>query len=239
MQTLKIANWDKWQSYRKDRGQPPWIKVHRRLLRNLKWINLTDAQRGQLVAIWLLAGDHDGVIPASSDDIQKLCFLTEPPDLQFFIEQGFIENDANMTPTWRQHDAPKAETKAETEEKRREEPPTPQGGKRSFEKPTIQDLEGYKMEIGFTHFDPQAFIDFYESKGWFVGKNKMKCWKSAVRTWQRRMISELQKKHRLLPLPGKSCGKCGMPAVYKSAGEFDHYYCEVHMPEKIKRKYCG
>jgi len=33
--------------------------------------------------------------------------------------------------------------------------------------------------------DPERFIDFYESKGWMVGKNKMKCWRSAVRTWER------------------------------------------------------
>ena len=33
--------------------------------------------------------------------------------------------------------------------------------------------------------DPEKFIDFYESKGWMVGKNKMKDWKAAVRTWER------------------------------------------------------
>jgi hypothetical protein len=33
--------------------------------------------------------------------------------------------------------------------------------------------------------DADAFVDFYESKGWLVGKNKMKDWKAAVRTWER------------------------------------------------------
>ena len=32
--------------------------------------------------------------------------------------------------------------------------------------------------------NPQIFIDFYESKGWFVGKNKMKDWQAAIRTWE-------------------------------------------------------
>ncbi len=32
----------------------------------------------------------------------------------------------------------------------------------------------------------QQFIDYYESKGWVVGKAPMKCWKAAVRTWQAR-----------------------------------------------------
>jgi hypothetical protein len=47
-------------------------------------------------------------------------------------------------------------------------------------------------------------------------------------------------KTRLFPIHGKVCGKkgCGLPAVYKSAGEFDHYYCAEHMPDKVKEKYC-
>lgn len=34
--------------------------------------------------------------------------------------------------------------------------------------------------------DAQRFVDFYECKGWMVGKNKMKNWKAAVRTWARK-----------------------------------------------------
>ena len=32
----------------------------------------------------------------------------------------------------------------------------------------------------------ETFFDFYESKGWMVGKNKMKDWKACVRTWEKR-----------------------------------------------------
>jgi hypothetical protein len=107
---LRITNWDRWQSYRKDRGQPPWIKIHRCVMRNPEWAGLTDSERGQLVCMWLLAADKDGQIPVSATVIKKLCFLTEEPDLNKFMDLGFIENgwrqdDANMTPTWRQDDA--------------------------------------------------------------------------------------------------------------------------------------
>jgi uncharacterized phage protein (TIGR02220 family) len=102
---LKVANWKKWQSYRSDRSQPPWIKVHRCVMRNPEWVSLNDAQRGQLVAIWLLAADKDGVIPASPQMIRKLCFMDSDPDLQLFAELGFIESDANLTPERRQADA--------------------------------------------------------------------------------------------------------------------------------------
>ncbi len=118
MDTLTIRNWDKWQSYRSDRGQPPWIKVHRALLRDPNWVELTDAQRGQLVAIWMLAADRDGVIPASAQTIRKLCFMDSEPDLQVFVDKGFIEPDANMTPVRRQHDVPE---KSRGEERREEE----------------------------------------------------------------------------------------------------------------------
>ena len=91
MAMLKIRNWSRWQSYPKGRGQPPWIKLHRKVMRDPNWVELTDAQRGQLVAIWLLAADHDGDIPSSSCTIQKLCYLDSEPDLQVFVDKGFIE----------------------------------------------------------------------------------------------------------------------------------------------------
>lgn len=89
--SLKIRKWDEWQTYRKGRGQPPWIKVYRALLRDPDWVALNDAQRGQLVAIWMLAADHDGAIPASPTIIKKLCFMDSEPDLQTFTDHGFIE----------------------------------------------------------------------------------------------------------------------------------------------------
>jgi hypothetical protein len=46
-------------------------------------------------------------------------------------------------------------------------------------------------------------------------------------------------KKKLPPLIGKTCTKqgCGLPAVYKSEGEYTNYYCGEHMPEKVKEKY--
>jgi len=130
---LRIAKWDEYQSYRKDRGQPPWIKVHRRLMRNLRWVDMTDAERGQLVAIWLLAADHDGAIPASPETIAKLCYMSDPPDVNKFIELGFIERqgDDKVASRRRQHDQPEAE--AETEERREERKTLAHSAERAFE----------------------------------------------------------------------------------------------------------
>lgn len=54
-----------------------------------------------------------------------------------------------------------------------------------FTPPTVEEVAAYCQERGNT-VDAQVFIDFYESKGWMVGKNRMKDWKAAVRTWERR-----------------------------------------------------
>ena len=51
-----------------------------------------------------------------------------------------------------------------------------------FSPPTIEEIRDYILEKGYS-FDAERFFDFYESKGWFVGKNKMKDWKAAIRNW--------------------------------------------------------
>lgn len=53
-----------------------------------------------------------------------------------------------------------------------------------FSPPTIDEIRNYIIEKGYS-FEAENFFDFYESKGWFVGKNKMKDWKAAVRNWAR------------------------------------------------------
>lgn len=53
-----------------------------------------------------------------------------------------------------------------------------------FVPPSVEEVEQYCFERN-NKVDAQSFIDFYESKGWMIGKNKMKDWKAAVRTWER------------------------------------------------------
>ena len=54
-----------------------------------------------------------------------------------------------------------------------------------FQKPSIEDIKTYCRERG-NNVDAQVFYDFYESKGWMVGKSPMKDWKACVRTWEQR-----------------------------------------------------
>lgn len=53
-----------------------------------------------------------------------------------------------------------------------------------FQKPSVAEVSAYCRERG-NNIDPEEFVAFYESKGWMVGKNPMKDWKSAIVTWEK------------------------------------------------------
>jgi hypothetical protein len=82
----------------------------------------------------------------------------------------------------------------------------PQKRKR-FIPPTLEEVQAYCNERN-NNVDPQHFIDYYTSNGWQVGKNKMKDWKAAVRTWERNGYSK--------------------PKSNKAAEELDDFYAMAH-----------
>lgn len=57
--------------------------------------------------------------------------------------------------------------------------------RKTFSKPTIEEIEQYCKERN-NGINANTFYDFYESKDWMVGKNKMKDWKACIRTWEQR-----------------------------------------------------
>ena len=63
-----------------------------------------------------------------------------------------------------------------------EKPHSPK--RRTFTKPTIDEIQDYCIERN-NNVNANQFYDYYESNGWKVGKNSMKDWKAAVRTWER------------------------------------------------------
>ena len=57
-----------------------------------------------------------------------------------------------------------------------------------FTPPTVEEVRSYCAERK-NNVDAQRFVDYYTSNGWLVGKNKMKDWRAAVRTWERNNTS--------------------------------------------------
>lgn len=67
--------------------------------------------------------------------------------------------------------------------------------KNRFIKPTIEQIQAYIDEKKLS-FDAERFFDYYESKGWMIGKNHMKDWKAACRTWENMRKSENKKEEK-------------------------------------------
>jgi hypothetical protein len=65
---------------------------------------------------------------------------------------------------------------------------------RRFTPPSVDEVREYCSEKGYT-FDPEAFVAFYESKGWKVGRNPMKSWQAACTTWQKRQGERMEASH--------------------------------------------
>ena len=61
-----------------------------------------------------------------------------------------------------------------------------------FKKPTVEDVSLYCQSRN-NLVDAEKFFDFYSSNGWKVGKNAMKDWKAAVRTWEKNSTTEKTK----------------------------------------------
>ena len=69
-----------------------------------------------------------------------------------------------------------------------------------FRKPSLEEVSEYCLERR-NGIDPQAFLDFYESKGWKVGNTPMKDWRAAIRTWESKRKTQPPTPTSARPLP--------------------------------------
>lgn len=66
-----------------------------------------------------------------------------------------------------------------------------------FEKPTIKEIQTYCGERS-NGVNPEKFFNFYEAKGWMIGKNKIKDWQACVRTWEKGDITQNKGDQRVI-----------------------------------------
>ncbi|WP_418176977.1 hypothetical protein [Alistipes putredinis] len=100
-----------------------------------------------------------------------------------------ISGDADHDNTLDNTDDTASDTTRDTEYKNNKNIKDNREGKsgkseKRFSPPSIEEVDSYIREKGYT-VDAERFVNFYESKGWYVGKNKMKNWHAAVATWQK------------------------------------------------------
>jgi hypothetical protein len=93
-------------------------------------------------------------------------------------------------------DACDANAEAEAEAEAYTSPPiSSPSGRTRFTPPTVDEVRAHVTEKGY-HFDPEAFVAYYESKGWKVGNSPMRSWKSACVTWEKRREQDAKPKQK-------------------------------------------
>ena len=94
------------------------------------------------------------------------------------------ESNDRVTPN---RDIAEAEAEAEAETKNKR-----------MAKPSVSQISEYGKTLDPPFTKSESFVSFYESNGWRVGKNPMKDWKAAVRTWQQKDKETAKPAHRPL-----------------------------------------
>lgn len=113
--------------------------------------------------------------------------MTSNPRFRKLLQEAKESHDSVMIKSTINHDDVMQEVEEEIEieekkNKRRES--SEKGKKQRFAKPTVGEIADYAKKLNYREFEAQRFFDFYESKGWLVGKTPMKSWEAAVRNWQ-------------------------------------------------------
>ena len=160
-----------------ERGQ--FITSVRKLSEKWKW-------NKDRVLKFLRLLEKDGMISKNSDryrtliTIDNYCIYQAKDDEEqtpLGTPTGTHQGTVEGTPTGTVHGQEPATNKNEKNDKNEK-------NINSFVPPTVDEVKIYLKSVG-SKVDAEAFVAFYESKGWMVGKNKMKSWKSAIVTWEK------------------------------------------------------
>ena len=185
---MKIKNWNKYQHY-KDRN-PPWIKLHRKLLDDREFHKLKPLASKVLVLCWLLAAEdekQEGNLPSVEDISFRLRIPEKDIKASILELNQWIESDSStLLAECKQDATPETETETEIETEKK----NLQKKESRASKPTLLEVIDYFREKNSSKTEAENFFDFYESKGWKVGKTPMKKWRSAASGWIRRNQSQ-------------------------------------------------
>lgn len=105
------------------------------------------------------------------------------------LENHVTLHEMNVTPGNTSNDIASASASASAEVLKSNTKSKAKEGASRFAPPTLQEVSSY-IQQHKSPVNPEAFVDFYESKGWKIGNSPMKDWRAAVRTWERRDFSQ-------------------------------------------------
>lgn len=173
---------------------------------------LSPAQHGVYLLL-LLSFFKDGPLPNDPDTLCRIAAGASPSDVSSILDRYWVLTDAGWVNPKMDEVRTKAITSSESAKEHARiaararwdapsnAPSIPPSNARSnadlrtqnseirtkreigrFAPPSIAEVREYCRESGYA-IDPERFVAFYESKGWMIGKNRMKSWKHAVVTW--------------------------------------------------------
>jgi len=177
---LTIKNWNQFQQY-KDRD-PKWIKLHRDILNDYEFDQLTEIQQNHLMKIWLLASKLDNKIPHDTTWIGRQIGAKSKVDIKQLVTHGFLlvyDNVQECTETY-------LETETETETEKRERGARK---KRASQLPADSEMsDDYKEYCVEKRPELNPEVVFENFKDYYLSVGKpMVDWK---RTWQRWVRNE-------------------------------------------------
>ena len=94
--------------------------------------------------------------------------------------------------------------------------------------PELSEIRAYCLERK-NKVDPESFFNFYESKGWLIGKNKMKNWKAAINTWEKNNFNNTspQPQPKKQVDPFTNCPVCGARSLKERIDENGCWECKA------------
>lgn len=151
MEYFRVVNFEKYQHYKK--RSPPWIKLHRRVLQNYKIGKLPDATKAHIFSIWVLASEHNNVLPWDDEWILRKINANSKVDLELLESVKLIEKirktrKRSASKTLAPKTETEGETEGETEAKREREKRKEKEPKKEKEK-KVQNLSFLEWRIGF------------------------------------------------------------------------------------------
>ena len=179
MKAIHIRNLEKYNPGYTDRTHI-WCKIYFTMLNsNYEFELIDDVDKWRLIALIMLEIQMQKPIPYDEKWLQKKITTHKRP---ISLTIKMLHNFLDFVTLDEKTPYPRVE-KSRVEKSR----------DRAFSPPPLKEIQEYINGSGYK-IDSEKFIDFYESKGWMVGKNKMKDWKAAIRNWFRSQKEPFVKK---------------------------------------------
>lgn len=202
-QYLAVKNWSKFQPANKNgKRSREWIRLECNFEDHAELRHLNLGEYALLTTIWRIMGRTGRNVPYDAHWLRMrlpsgkhttrivLAWLQHIISIGLLVltNQQEIENFLPVSSTGRNVTRHKEEPSIYVPPLK--EKPQKQKAK-TFEKPTIDEVQTYMLEIGFADSSTveeksSYWLDHYESQGWMIGKKKMVDWKASVRTWKHR-----------------------------------------------------